>query len=132
MSNGPDPLTAFFVVSALVLTTMWWLEQSGSEELADANVAAGEFSRDHLGPNCDAFAAEQGGRTLVVVCERGELSGLERKASAAPARFGDVVLVAGSNAVRCSGGAQDCSPVELAATTERDAAEPRPSPEFAR
>ncbi len=105
-----DALTVFFFVAAIILAGMWWLEQRGLDALDEANIAAGEFSRDHLGPDCEAFAAGHDGQTLVVRCA--DLDQLEAAVGELKqaSRFRDAWLLGPNDVSRRCSALASCEP----------------------
>lgn len=98
-SNGRsiDSLATTILLASIVLAGIWFWERHQSDRLLQANVAAQDYSRDHLSAGCDAFASGAGGRTLVIRCD--SASTVEMKNALAPERasaFESFLLVAGS------------------------------------
>jgi hypothetical protein len=112
-----DALTIFFVVAAFSLVAIWWVERSNLDRLQQATVAAGEFSRDRLGPSCEAFAVGQEGHELVIRCAKQSDASAAKVARVEASEFTSVLFIdPEGGSVRCvPPEAATCVPVELAA-----------------
>lgn len=114
--QGRDPLALTLLVASIALAGLWWLERHQGRGLERANVDAQNFSRDHLSADCEAFAAEHGGRTLVVECEGTEVAQMENALRPVDVRaFEEVVLIGEGTSLRCRvGSAIECEPTQTA------------------
>lgn len=118
MSEGRrDPLAVTILVAAIGLATLWWWEGRQGDALREANALAQDYSRDHLGPACDAYAAGKGGGTLVIECGDEPVSDIRNALDPEGASaFKEWLLIgSGDERLRCLVSPQpQCEPVQTA------------------